>query len=243
MTKLSFKIIFFSLLLPFSMKGQLIEINKLLRLQKSSLMNIQDYLDNNSWILSYNKTISNADSSIWNFRITNFIDSIKNNQIKNLSIEKSIFLSKILNTDLNTPLYFIYFPLEENKNEYVQNDFTIKLNKHVIYESISLGIQDYKLRKNDLSISITYKAKDIKKILSQISILKIPKELKYIEVEKDFIKRVYFYKDQVITLTTYNFENNDNFLTYEISISSKSDYILLNSAEIDLKGKVDHISN
>ena len=224
--------------------AQRISIKKLLVLQNSSLLEIQNFLDTNSWVLFSTLTLAQADSSFWRHKIYNFIDSIKHMEPKNMSFKENSFNSGIIKTDDQIPLYFVYFPSNSDtiKGKLIPQDFTIRLPKQALFESIFLGLGSYYNRTFHTSIAISYSGSDIKDILKEISSFNIPKDSSFIDFDKETIQRVYKMKNQVISITTFSLDNSDNTIkTYEISIYSKSDYEYLNVAQSILKGKVDFI--
>jgi hypothetical protein len=163
---------------------------------------------------------------------------------KSMSLEESSFNSKIIKTDDQTPLYFVYFPSNSDtiKDKLIPSDFTIRLPKQALFETISLGLKGYYSRNFHTSIAISYNGSHIKDILKEISSFKIPKDSSFIDYGKESIQRVYKMKNQVITITTFSLDDSDNTIkTYEISVYSKSDYDYLNAAQSILKGKVDFI--
>ncbi len=232
------------LVFPLNSVAQRISIKKLSLLQNSSLLEVQNYLDTNFWVLSRTVTLAETDSLFWEYRISKFIDSIKQMKPKSMSFKESSFNSKIIKIDRQTPLYFVYFPSNSDsvKDKLIPNDFTIRLPKQALFETIALGLEDYYGRTFHSSISISYKGSNIKDILQEISSFNIPKDSSFIEYGKETIQRVYKMKNQVITITTFSLDQSDNTLkTFEISIYSKSDYDFLNAAQYNLKGKVDFI--
>lgn len=229
---------------PFTLMAQRISIKKLLVLQNSSLLDIQNFLDTNSWNLSRTKTLAEIDSSIWEQKIYKFIDSIKHIKVKSMSFKENSFNSQIIRTDYKTPLCLIYYPSDsiEVKGGLILNDFTIFFPKHALFEAISFDLNNYYSKLFHISIEISYKGSEIKDIIKEISTFNISKDSSFIDYGEKMLQRVYKMKNQVITITTYSPESFENKTeTYAIAIYSKADYEFLNAAQLNLKGKVDFI--
>ena len=236
--------VFLIALAPLFTYAQHISLKKLLILQKERLISIQDFLDSNSWTLSRTVTVGIADSALWDFRIKNILDSLRQIKPKSFLTKKENFDMNLLKTYTSeTPLYLIYYPtLNNSEKSLAANDFTIRLPKELLFHSLALGIDKYWSRPFRQSIEITYKGKDPKDILQEIALLKIPKDSSYIVYDKQTVKRVYMFNDQVIAITIFDFDNSSSFeRTYSIEITTKADYLFLNYAELELKGKIDNI--
>ena len=237
-------LIIFIFLIPVLTSAQEISLKRLLALQKERLIEVQDFLDSNSWSLSRTVSVSYADSAFWQLRVNNILDSLRKLKFQKPLNKKENFNLTLLKTyNPDAPLYLIYFPTNENSNAALKvNDFTIRFANESLFQSLALGIDNYWSQTFYQSIEITYKGQDPKYILKQIAELKIPKDSSYIVYQDPTVKRVYMYKDQVITITTFDLNKASNFeRTYSIEIYSKSNYLFLNDSELSLKGKNDMI--
>jgi len=227
-----------------SISGQDISIRKLMKLQKESLLNIQNYLDSNKWTLTHTITLRDEDSLFWGFSVRSFIDSVKATRTSKTPTKEDNFNSFLASTyDPNMPLCFFYTPHnEKTKSNLIITDLLIRLPKEMMYHSISLGLKDYWGQKFKPTIELSYRGKEMQSILQEIASLKIPKDSSYIVYEKKAIKRVYKYHDQIISLTSFDLDDSSDLERYfTIEIASKDNYLFLNSAEVYLKGKVDNI--
>jgi hypothetical protein len=236
MRRLHEKMLLAGCIFPFTLFAQHISLNKLLRLQKSSLLQIQDYLETNDWKLKGITTLQDVDSLVFQINIRQFIDSLSSINTHSGNTSNDV----VKNTKPDAPAWIDYISETSTKikGSFVGNSLAIMLPKFYLLKAIRLGLKNYEVCKFDLSIK--YGFSDIKiyrEIINDIDDLNITPNASYIMYNKPLITRVYKLNDQVINLTTIS----EKTTSYSLEIFSRSDYDYLHAAEEALKGKNDYV--
>lgn len=230
------------LLSPFVLSAQNVSLSKLLSLQKLSLINIQDYIETGMWKLKSIISLKVVDSSIFQYRIKQFFDSLARNPKVTGSPLTAYFYAQLLeNTKLDAPAWIEYgsqVDTKINSTTLFTNSLTVTLPKFFLFNAI-----DAKLRsceKHTFHHSLRFGFGDegtFKSIINEIGILQIAEKDCYVMYNNPLITRVYKLPDQVIALTIIN----TTIPSYSLEIHARADYDYLHAAEQDLKGKVDFI--
>jgi hypothetical protein len=231
------------LLLPFVLPAQNISLDKLLSLQKSSLISIQDYVETGMWKLKGITSLKEVDSSIFQYRIKRFLDSLAlKPKPEGNPLTANFFYARLLeNTKFDAPAWIEYqsqVDTKLNSTTLFTNSLTITMPKFFLFNAIDLKLNGYD--KQTFHHSLRFIFGDLgtfKSIINEIGILQIPEKDCYVMYNKPLITRVYKLSDQVINLTIFNTTTT----SYSLEIYSRSDYDYLHAAEQDLKGKVDFI--
>ena len=235
-------ILFTCPLAPFVLAAQNISLNKLLSLQKASLISIQDYVETGAWKLKGTTSLQVVDTSIFQSRIRHFLDSLALNRKKEGNPMTVLFQTQLLeSTKFDAPAWIEYLSQVDTKlnpTTLFTNSITITLPKFYLFSAINLQLKTYD--KHTFNHSLRYSFGDLetfRSIINEIGILQIPEKDSYVMYNAPLITRVYKLNDQVINLTTMNSYTT----SYSLEIYSRSDYDYLHGAEQALKGKVDFI--
>lgn len=231
------------LLLPIVLSAQNMSISKLLSLQKSSLISIQDYVETGMWKLKGITSLREVDSSIFQLRIKRFFDSLaRTPKPDGNPLTANFFYARLLeNTKFDAPAWVDYLSQVDtkiNSSTLFTNSMTITMPKFFLFNAIDLKLKGYD--KHTFHHSLRFSFGDLgtfKSIINEIGILQIPEKDCYVMYHEPLITRVYKLNDQVITLTHINTPTP----SYSLEIHTRSDYDYLHAAEQDLKGKIDFI--
>src|SRR5690349_5857785 len=121
------------LLSPFVLSAQNVSISKLLSLQKLSLINIQDYIETGMWKLKSIISLKEVDSSIFQYRIKHFLDSLARNPKVTGSPLTAYFYAQLLeNTKFDAPAWIEYgsqVDTKINSTTLFTNSLTVTLPK------------------------------------------------------------------------------------------------------------------
>lgn len=231
------------LLLPIVLSAQNMSLPKLLSLQKSSLINIQDYVETGMWKLKGITSLREVDSSIFQWRIKRFLDSLaRKPKPDGNPLTANFFYARLLeNTKFDAPAWVDYLSQVDtkiNNTTLFTNSTTITMPKFFLFNAIDLKLKGYD--KHTFHHSLRFSFGDLqtyKSIINEIGILQIPEKDCYVMYNKPLITRVYKLNDQVITLTHINTPTP----SYSLEIHTRSDYDYLHATEQALKGKIDFI--
>jgi hypothetical protein len=233
------------LLTPLALAAQNISLNRLLLLQRSALINIQDYIESGSWKLKSIVSLKDADSSIFQSRTRYLLDSLalarknENNPL-NASFHNNQ-PQPAENTKFETPAWIEYISQVETKlnaTTLFTNSVTITMPKFFLFNAINLQLPGYNKRTFHPALRFCFGDLDtFKSIINEIGILQVPADDSYIMYNKPLITRVYKLTDQVINLITIEAATT----TYSLEIYSRADYDYLHPNEQELKGKVDYV--
>jgi len=232
-------------LTPVVLKAQNISLNRLLSLQRSSLITIQDYLETSTWKLKRITSLKEADSNVFQSRTRYFLDSLSQaRKLENSSLTTSgsYYMARLLEgTKLEAPAWVEYLSQVEtrvNPTTLFTNSFTITMPKYFLFNAINLKLSEYTRRTFHHALRFSFGDADtFKSIITEIGILNLPDSVCYIMYNKPLITRVYKLADQVINLITIDTPTP----TYSLEIYARADYDYLHANEQDLKGKVDYI--
>jgi len=229
-------------LAPCALSAQNISLNKLLSLQKASLIHIQDYIETNPWKLKGTTSLKVVDSSIFQSRVKHFLDSLALNRKIGGNPVTFLFETQLLeNTKFDAPAWIEYLSQIDtklNNTTLFTNSITITLPKFYLFSAINLQLKSYDRHTFNHSLRFIFgDLETFRSILNEIGILQIPEKDSYVMYNAPLITRVYKLGDQVINLTTMNSYTT----SYSLEIYSRSDYDYLHATEEDLKGKVDFI--
>lgn len=231
------------LLLPIVLSAQNMSLSKLLSLQKSSLISIQDYVETGMWKLKGITSLREVDSSIFQLRIKRFLDSLaRNPKTDGNPLTANFFYARLLeNTKFDAPAWVDYLSQVDTKisnTTLFTNSMTITMPKFFLFNAIDLKLKGYD--KHTFHHSLRFSFGDLqtyKSIINEIGILQIPEKDCYVMYNKPLITRVYKLNEQVITLTHINTPTP----SYSLEIHTRSDYDYLHATEQELKGKIDFI--
>ena len=231
------------LLSPFMLSAQNISLNKLLSLQKSSLISIQDYIETGMWKLKGITSLKEVDSSIFQWRIKRFLDSLaRNPKVDDNELTANFFYARLLeNTKFDAPAWIEYMSQVDtkiNSTTLFTNSLSITLPKFFLFNAIDLKLKSYDKHTFHHSLRFIFGDEGtFKSVINEIGILQIPEKDCYVMYNEPLITRVYKLNDQVITLTQLNTPT----LSYSLEVHTRSDYDYLHATEQDLKGKIDFI--
>ena len=231
------------LLTPSVLSAQNISLNRLLSLQKSSLISIQDYIETSTWKLKGIISLKDADSSIFQSRTRRYLDSLARIQKSEGSSLTAGFYNaqRVENTKFDAPAWIEYLSQVETKlnaTTLFTNSFTITMPKFFLLNAIHLQLPGYNKRTFHPALRFGFAdAETFKSIINEIGILQLPDSDCYMMYNTPLITRVYKLTDQVINLVTIDSPTP----TYCLEIYSRADYDFLHPTEQDLKGKVDFI--
>lgn len=233
-----------SCLLPVVLVAQQISLNRLLLLQRSSLLTIQDYLESGTWKLKRITSLKEADSNVFQSRTRIFLDSLSRarKQEHNALTSGSYYMARLLEgTKLEAPAWIEYLSQVEtriNPTTLFTNSFTITMPKYFLFHAINLKLSEYTRRTFHHALRFSFGDGDtFKSIINEIGILNLPDSVCYIMYNKPLITRVYKLADQVINLVTIDSPTP----SYSLEIYARADYEYLHVNEQELKGKVDYI--
>lgn len=231
-------------LMPFALAAQNISINKLLSLQKSSLISIQDFIETGTWKLKGTTSLKEIDSSVFQNRTRQFIDSLlrhRNTEANPLPIH--FFYNQLIeNTRFEAPAWIEYLSQLDTKlnpTTLFTNSLTVTLPKFYLFQAINLQIKGYE--KHSFHHALRFSFGDLetfKSFINEIGLLQTPEKDCYVMYNRPLITRVYKLSDQVINLITFN---TQPIATYSLEVYSRSDYDFLHANEQARKGKIDFI--
>jgi hypothetical protein len=232
-------------LTPVVLVAQHISLNRLLSLQRSSLITIQDYLETSTWKLKRITSLSEADSNVFQSRTRYFLDSLSQahkQESGSLTTTGSYYMTRLLDgTRLEAPAWVEYLSQVEtrvNPTTLFTNSFTITMPKYFLFNAIYLKLSEYTRRTFHHALRFSFGDADtFKSIITEIGILNLPDSVCYIMYNKPLITRVYKMADQVINLITIDTPTS----SYSLEIYARSDYDYLHENEQGLRGKVDYI--
>ena len=234
-----------SSLTPVVLIAQHISLNRLLSLQRSSLITIQDYVETSTWKLKRITSLSEADSNVFQSRTRYFLDSlaqVRKLESGSLTTSGSYYMVRLLEgTRLEAPAWVEYLSQVEtrvNSTTLFINSFTITMPKYFLFNAINLKLSEYSRRTFHHALRFSFGDQDtFKSIITEIGILNLPDSVCYIMYNKPLITRVYKLADQVINLITIDTPTP----SYSLEIYARADYDYLHENEQELKGKVDYI--
>ncbi|OQP51522.1 hypothetical protein A4D02_25740 [Niastella koreensis] len=232
-------------LLPLALVAQHISLDRLLSLQRSSLITIQDYLETSTWKLKRITSLSEADSNVFQSHTRYFLDSLslaRKQESGSLNTSGSYYMARLLEgTKLDAPAWVEYLSQVETRlspTTLFTNSFTITMPKYFLFNAINLRLAEYTRRTFHHALRFSFGDGDtFKSIITEIGILNLPDSVCYIMYNKPLITRVYKLADQVINLVTIDTPTP----TYSLEIYARADYEYLHGNEQELKGKVDYI--
>ena len=233
-----------SSLSPVVLVAQAISLNRLLSLQRSSLITIQDYIETSTWKLKRIISLNEADSNVFQSRTRIFLDSLaqaRKSESGSLT-SGSYYIARLLEgTKLEAPAWVEYLSQVETRltpTTLFTNSFTITMPKYFLFNAINLKLSEYTRHTFHHALRFSFGDGDtFKSIITEIGILNLPDSVCYIMYNKPLITRVYKLADQVINLITIDTPTP----TYSLEIYARADYEYLHENEQDLKGKVDYI--
>jgi hypothetical protein len=224
-----------SSLAPVLLVAQHLSLNRLLSLQRSSLITIQDYLETSTWKLKRITSLSEADSNVFQSRTRYFLDSLsqaRKLESGSLPTSGSYYMARLLEgTRLEAPAWVEYLSQVEtrvNPTTLFINSFTITMPKYFLFNAINLKLSEYTRRTFHHALRFSFGDADtFKSIITEIGILNLPDSVCYIMFNKPLITRVYKLADQVINLITIDSPTP----TYSLEIYARSDYDYLHENE------------
>jgi len=243
MRRLINKWILLASLTPTTLTAQTVSLSKLLSLQKSSLIHIQDYVETGLWKLKNIITLREADSSIFQNRNTHFLDSLARlRKPEGNPYAINVFYSRLLeNTRFEGPAWVEYQSLADtkiNSTTLFTNSLAITMPKFFLFNAIDLKLKDFDKHSFQHSIRFSFGDKEtFTSFINEIGILQISDSDCYVMYNEPLITRVYKLPDQVINLTIINNPTR----SYSLEVYTRSDYDYLHAAEQDLRGKIDTI--
>lgn len=232
-----------SSLTPAVLNAQNISLTKLLSLQKSSLINIQDYIETGTWKLKGVITLKEVDSIVFQNRTRLFLDSLaKYRKPEGNPLTANHFYGQLVeNTKFDAPAWIEYLSKIDtkiNSTTLFTNTLTVTLPKFYIFNAIDLKLPNFDRHSFNHSLRFSFGDEDtFKSLLTDISILQVPEKDQYVMYNKPLITRIYKLADQVINLTIFNSPTK----TYSLEVSTRTDYDYLHAHEQELKGKSDFI--
>jgi hypothetical protein len=230
-----------SSLAPMVLSAQNVSLTKMLSLQKSSLISIQDYVETGTWKLKGIISLKEVDSSIFQSRTRRFMDSLFRYHKTETNQREGLQAQLLENTKFEAPAWLEYSSQVDtklNSTTLFTNSLTITLPKFYLFNAINLNLNSYDKHAFHHALRFSFGDQEtFKSIINEIGILHIPDQDCYVMYNLPLITRVYKLDDQVINLT---FVNNSH-PSYSLEVYSRADYDFLHSAEQDLKGKVDFI--
>lgn len=225
------------------LKAQNISLTKLLSLQKSSLINIQDYIETGTWKLKGVITLKEVDSSVFQNRTRLFLDSLaKYRKPEGNPLTANHYYGQLVeNTRFDAPAWIEYLSKVDtkiNNTTLFTNSITVTLPKFYIFNAINLKLYNFDRHTFNHSLRFSFGDDDtFKSLINDIKILQIPEKDQYVMYSKPLITRVYKLADQVINLTIVNASTK----SYSLEVYSRADYDYLHASELELKGKSDFI--
>jgi hypothetical protein len=232
-----------SSLTPAVLSAQNISLTKLLSLQKSSLINIQDHIETGTWKLKGIITLEEVDSSIFQNRTRHFLDSLaRHRKPEGNPLTANHYYGQLVeNTRFDAPAWIEYLSKIDtriNSRTLFTNSLTVTLPKFYIFNAIDLKLHNFDRHTFNHSLRFSFGDEEtFKSLIKDISILQIPEKDQYIMYNKPLITRIYKLADQVINLTIFNSTTR----SYSLEVYSRSDYDYLHAAEQELKGKSDFV--
>lgn len=230
-------------LTPVALVAQHISLSRLLSLQRSSLITIQDYLETSTWKLKRITSLNEADSNVFQSHTRYFLDSLSQaRKIDGVATTGGYYTARLLEgTKLEAPAWVEYLSQVETRltpTTLFTNSFTITMPKYFLFNAINLKLAEYTRRTFHHALRFSFGDGDtFKSIITEIGILNLPDSVCYIMYNKPLITRVYKLADQVINLITIDTPTP----TYSLEIYARADYEYLHENEQELKGKVDYI--
>src|SRR5688500_12722666 len=134
------------LLWPIVLPAQNMSLTKLLSLQKSSLINIQDYVETGMWKLKGITSLKEVDSSIFQWRIKRFLDSVAHSpKPEGNPLTANFFYARLLeNTKFEAPAWVDYLSQVDtkiNSATLFTNSLTITMPKFFLFNAIDLKLK------------------------------------------------------------------------------------------------------
>ncbi|HEX6426282.1 MAG TPA: hypothetical protein VF008_01300 [Niastella sp.] len=231
------------LLSPLMLSAQNINLSKLLSLQKSSLIIIQDYIETGMWKLKGITSLKEVDSSIFQLRIKRFLDSLaRSPREEDNGLSPNFFYARLLeNTKFDAPAWIEYLSQVDtkiNSTTLFTNSVSITLPKFFLFNAIDLKLKSYDKHTFHHSLRFIFADEGtFKSVINEIGILQIAEKDCYVMYNNPLITRVYKLNDQVITLTFINTPTP----SYSLEVHTRADYDYLHATEQALKGKIDFI--
>lgn len=228
---------------PLVLTAQNISLSKLLSLQKSPLIHIQDYVESGSWKLKGITSLQEVDSSIFESRNRLFLDSLARlRKPEGNPYAINVFNARLLeSTRLDAPAWVEYQSVADtkiNSTTLFTNSLTITMPKFFLFNAIDLKLKGYDKHTFQHSIRFSFAdTETFRGFINEIGILQVPDSNCYVMYNNSLITRVYKLADQVINLTVINNATR----TYSLEVYTRADYDYLHAAEQDLKGKIDFI--
>ena len=229
-------------LTPFVLSAQNISLNKLLSLQKSSLLSVQDFVETGTWKLKGITTLMDVDSSIFQSHTRYFLDSVARNfKAQGNPVTNLFYLQLLQNTKFDAPAWIEYLSQVDtklNNTTLFTNSLCITLPKFFLFNAINLHLKGFEKHNFHQALRFSFGDQEtFRSMINEIGILQIPEKDCYVMYNKPLITRVYKMNDQVINLTMLNTTTP----SYSLEVYSRSDYDFLHPTEQELKGKVDFI--
>ena len=184
-------------------------------------------------------TLREADSSVFDLQISQFLDSLKTSIAQHHTNNPNSFYFQLSKTRLEDPAWLEYkFNYKSDDNYSFINSVVITLPKFHLLKAVGLELKGFEKHAFQNAIEFSFAEDSVyKSLIKEILQFHFPDSSAYVKFETPFITRVYKLPDQVIILTTINSSNR----FYSLEIYSRYDYDFLNKAEIELKGKADFI--
>jgi hypothetical protein len=232
-----------TLLTPVVLSAQNISLSKLLSLQKSPIINIQDYIETSAWKLKGIITLKEVDSIIFQNQTRLFLDSLaRYRKPEGNPLTANHYYGQLVeNTRSDAPAWIEYLSRIDtriNSTTLFTNSLTITLPKFYIFHAINLKLPNFDRHTFNHSLRFSFGDEDtFKSLIRDIGLLQIPEKDQYVMYNKPLITRIYKLADQVINLTIFNTSTQ----SYSLEVYSRSDYDYLHAAEQELKGKSDFI--
>jgi hypothetical protein len=231
-----------SLLTPTLLIAQPISLNRILSLQRSSLITVQDYIETSTWKLKHITSLNEADSNVFQSHTRLFLDSLAQARKLDANTNGAYYTARLLEgTKLEAPAWIEYLSQVDTKvnaTTLFTNSFTITLPKYFLFNAINLKLSEYIRRTFHHALRYSFGDADtFKSMITEIGILQLPDSVCYIMYNKPLITRVYKLSDQVINLITIDAATP----TYSLEIYTRADYEYLHANEQGLRGKVDYI--
>jgi hypothetical protein len=230
-------LLFASSLTPVALIAQNISLNRLLSLQRSSLITIQDYVETSTWKLKHITSLNEADSNVFQSRTRYFLDSLAQaRKLESGTTTGSYYMARLLEgTRLEAPAWIEYLSQVEtrvNPTTLFINSFTITMPKYFLFNAINLKLSAYTQRTFHHALRFSFGDGDtFKSIINEIGILNLPDSVCYIMYNKPLITRVYKLADQVINLITIDTPTP----SYSLEIYARADYDYLHENEQEIQ--------
>jgi hypothetical protein len=201
--------------------SQNISLNKLLSLQQTSVLKIQDFIETNYWKFDKVVTLKQIDSGFYNFQIGRYIDSIRNKYNNAPSNVKQIY-SYLTSINFEDPAWIKYqFEVKKTENTTFANSLIISLPKKYLFEAIYYDTERFDKHLFQKSIEFTFAEDSVYiSFLKEIERLHVPDSSSSVKFHEPFVMKVYKLSNQVIELTTI--KSDETY--YSIKISSRYDY-------------------